>query len=808
MPLFYSKNIVARVPEPPNCIHPSLKDDEWHKKWAYYIYGIGADIANDISTKNSVLRSYANGKQDTQQYKTILDDELETTENVPDEIYSRNQQQIRQDRTGLTHINYAQVFNPMPIYIQTILGLFEDSNYSLRCYAENEYSNNDRDVLKYRKQLLKDFPDALQKIGSDEFVPKNQIELDMLIKLGGFKLPYEVACEKLFDMTEELSDSPQVRRKILKDLIEIRRAAAYAELENGSIRYKYVDVDNTLIEYSSESGYENSRYWAVYQEMTIQDLREETGWDEVVIREIANSVVQLFDNKTFQKQNPEDIRYYDSYRIPVLRNYFRSTDTNYFDERVNKAGEFIRKEILWQTTQPEMRNSGGTKTVKEDIQRIYKNTWIIGTEKVFGCGIYANEAFDYKNNRPLPPLIMYQMPVETSIVENSIPALDQIAITYYKFQNNIAMAAPAGMAYDLNLLENTSFDGKDWSPLDLIDMRTKTGSFVYRSTPTGGAFQGGEGGGNLPIATQSEAMYAINEATASFNMWFKNLSVLTGLDQYTLLSKTPSSDTTATAINASAASTSATLRPILEGWSSIHRKLFYTVIYLVQGHILDDDIAYERYSNKIGKELMGTLKVACEKEPLVIGIKSVQSPSSEMKQEIIGAARAAMQPKDGVSALSMGEYLFIINELMNNSGIEHARLILSHREQVAEETRLKNSQDNIKLQQQGNAQLKQIEQQTEIMKMGLQALNDFNKAKWQAYFKAELENQGVANAIMQSTYDKTIEAMINGQIPPPQQQAPQQAMAQQPQQMGQEQMQGQQPQQDVGQQSMEQSMAQ
>ena len=110
---------------------------------------------------------------------------------------------------------------------------------------------------------------------------------------------------------------------------------------------------------------------------------------------------------------------------------------------------------------------------------------------------------------------------------------------------------------------------------------------------------------------------------------------------------------------------------------------------MLQGYILDDDMAYNRYASVVGKEYMTSLKIAAEREPLVLGIKAVQSPNAEIKQEILNSARIAMQPKDGISALSMGEYLYIVNELLNNSGIEHARLIISSREQEAEEKRIR-----------------------------------------------------------------------------------------------------------------------
>lgn len=762
--IYRSKAIAGKTPQPPTILHPSLKNDAWFLQWNKYIYSTNIEVQDELSTKHTLLRAYADGKQPIEQYRTLLDDELQTDSPIPNEEYNRNQKTVNNDRTGLTHIDYTKVFNPMPIFRQMILGGLEQSNYKLRCYCENELANNQREELKFRKILLKEFPEVAQKIGTEEFIPKNQIELDMLSKIGGFKLPYEIASEKLYDITEELSETPQVRRKVLLDLIDIGRAAALVKKTAGTIRHEYINVDNVIVEYSNDNGFNNSRYWAYFEDMTITDLREETGWSENIIRQIADSVQNLDVNRAYEARSIDDVRYYDSYRVQVMKSIIYSVDTNYYDERISKnTGEFVRIESMYDYQPPKI-HKGNTKTVKEDTPRLYESTWICGTDYVFGCKPYANASFDVKNKRPLPPIIIYKLPTESSIVENAIPALDQIALGYYKFQNAMAVASPQGTAYDLTLLENINFDGKDWSPLDLIDIRTKTGNFIYKSKTTGMP-NGDNQQGNLPISMNSEAIAAINEAEAHFGLWFRNLSMLTGLDQFTMLMKTPTGETSATAINQGAATTSSTLRPILDGWEYIHKKLFYTTLYKIQACVLEDEQFFERYSNMIGKELMITLKVAAEKEPLEYGIKVVQSPSAEIKNEILNAARVAMQPKDGISALSMGEYLFIVNELLNDSGIEHARMIISFREKEAEEKRIKVSQENIKLQAEGNKELELIKQKTMIMEMGLKAANDFSKAKWDNYFKALAENNAAANQIYTSALDAAIQGMLQGQLP-------------------------------------------
>lgn len=752
------------TPEPKSILHKTQKDDKYYLEHDKYIYTDSSDVYNDISRKIEVLRSYASGKQDTSQYKTHLDDELKEDEMMPNSVYKRDEV-LKQKRSGLSHINYEQVFNPMPVYIQKILGILEDSDYNLRCYAENENSNNERLTLRFRKQLLMDFPDVAEKLGTNEFVPKNMMELDAIETVGGFKLTHEVTCEKINAITSELSDEPQVARKVKKDLLEIGKAAVIPYYDNGFVKYRYIDYNNILIEYSTERGYENSRYWAYYEEMTIQELRQETGWDEQLIKRIADEAQKLYNNRLYKKENPDDISYYNSYRIPVIRNFWRSIETAKIQEKINKNGEFKRRDISFEKSEPV--TTINRKVIKEDIPVIDQSSWIIGTDYTFSNGRFANTAFDFKDKRPLPPLIVYQMPIERSIVENSLEALDQIALIYYKFQNNMAIASPTTTFYDLKLLNNINFDGKDWSALDLVDLQIKTGKMFYEGTAAGMPNEQSTGG-NKPFQLPSEAMAAINEAQAGFKMWFDNLSILTGLDQYTLFSKTPSSDTTATAINQGAASTSATLRPIIDGWTHIHKRLFYSTIYMIQGRILDDEECYERYSNMIGKEYMASLKAVVEKEPLMLGIKVIKNPNNEMKQMVLKAAEAAMQMQDGIAALTYGEYLYIVNELLNDSGINHARVIIMDREQKAQDKRQKASEAKIKLQSEGNMKLEEEKRKTMIIESGLKMKENYEKEKAKAFFAAELAEKTSANKILEMTTDKTIDAMLQGQILPPQ----------------------------------------
>jgi hypothetical protein len=189
---------------------------------------------------------------------------------------------------------------------------------------------------------------------------------------------------------------------------------------------------------------------------------------------------------------------------------------------------------------------------------------------------------------------------------------------------------------------------------------------------------------------------------------------------------------------------------------------------MIQGRIIDDQDCDDRYSEMIGKEYMATLKAAIEKEPLMLGIKVLKLPDQALKQKIEAAAAGALQMKDGVAAITMSDYLYILNELMNGTGIEHARMIIADREQKAEKTRQDNKLAAQKQQTDGNLALEQAKQKTMIMEYGLKMKENDEKEKSKAVYAMKVAENTSSNDILKMTADKTIDAMLQGIILPPQ----------------------------------------
>ena len=68
--------------------HDVEKTEEWHLNWAKYIYGQHQRGNNGILSPEKILlyRSYAEGKQDVEQYKSILLNNQNDTQTVPSAI--------------------------------------------------------------------------------------------------------------------------------------------------------------------------------------------------------------------------------------------------------------------------------------------------------------------------------------------------------------------------------------------------------------------------------------------------------------------------------------------------------------------------------------------------------------------------------------------------------------------------------------------------------------------------------------------------------------------------------------------------
>jgi len=707
--------------EPRHDIDPNVKQNnpKYSKEFCEYIYSqYKTNITGFTSSdreKNRILRSYADGNQDTNIYMDILLGDEE--ENSP-------------ERKGWMDVDFKSIFSPAPKYMRKLEGYFLQRGHNISVTALDERAGAEREYKKFKKQFQRKYKQQLDSLNEvigvkeEEYIPASDEELEIYSRMGGFKLPYEIAIEKITKQTFNISKWDNVKRKLIHDLVTLNKCACmdYVCDVTGMIKTKYLDPNELIIEYSNSEDYENSRYAGYITYETVSYLRKTTNIEEDELRKLVGINKGLYGNAdTFNLNIREDDTYdYDYFRIPVLCAFWKSVDTKYETKKGNKTiyepyGDGGYKK-------PKMYNNEKRVTTSTSIETIYNAKWIIGTSHVWDYGI----AYDIprKNIKQAKlPIHAYKIP-GISIIEGIIPLLDQMQLSYIRMQNSIAKSPPKGIAIEFGSIENIDIGSGKMRPYDMIKMYTQSGNMVYKLSSNDKPWlpQNSPSQSSPITELQGGLGTAITDAIQSMEFCHREISRIAGLDMISAVAQTPGADTPVGTTELAMASTVDTLRPIYKGLLAIKESTAENIVWRSQIICSKVSVEDNPYKDVVNKALLSALKEAGAKRPMQYGIEILAEPTELMKQEIYKATNVAMQAgKNGVPLISMGDYLFIIEQMESGAGMTYARAFLTYREAIAKEEQQKNAENAIRIQAEETRKSNEFNAQIEQEKLKMEA---------------------------------------------------------------------------------------
>ena len=328
-------------PRPSHDIPVDEKNSVWIRKNIEYTYGQYLTGQTGITIEDAdhikVLRKYAEGRQPTEQYRKRWLNEIKDKK-----VNSYN------------HIDFENFYSPMPKYIDKLLGLFiaQDHNTIATCTAE--FSKEHKTTEKAKKSAMIKLRGLREKLniiaGTDPnqdpmlnpqngFALRDLEELEILMASGSEKLPYELAAEKIIDITKKVSNYKHLKREAVRDLA--CGYIAFREDEDGEkIIWKNVDITDVIIEYSKDTHFSNARYAGIQEWWSIGELRTK-GFKEEDLKKYASKYHEFNmdrmnvgnENRAFQFYNvyytESNSWGYDEYMLPVLYGEFKSDDVEY-----------------------------------------------------------------------------------------------------------------------------------------------------------------------------------------------------------------------------------------------------------------------------------------------------------------------------------------------------------------------------------------------------------------------------------------------------------------------------------------------
>jgi len=722
----------------PNKKQKSKKYSLEYSRFIYsqYIKNSSA-ITSDMADNFIRNRSYARGEQDTEQYRNWIVGKKDDDHKIPSTIdrTDNNYANIDIDDLGLENINFDDVFSPLPKYIEIIIGIMRSQEHDIIVNAEDENSGTLKEELKFSSYIRSQLKPLIIRFNTvfnipdtneEAVLPASLEELELFDNIGAFKLPYEIAMEKLIGHTFSLSHfEGDIKDDVIKDLLVDGYTCVVTSQDptSGKFKPEHKDTVDIILENSNKYDFSDSTWGGYIEYYTINKLRAETGWTEKQVSELAEKYVGQFGNpKDFDDSLSNGQYGYDDYKIPVLHSFWKTIDTEYYSERQTGTGP---KQIYepWRNNgrKPPKTNRKSRKYDKVNIRRLYHAKWVIGSEKVFDYGIVTNTPYNFGTNDVEFPIRLVRIKGKPKI-ESMIPIEDQIYLTFVKTQNAIAKAAPPGLAIEWGAIENIQYGNKKLKPKDSITLYTNTGNMVYKLDVSTLPGRQGTNRVGKPIEELRGGLgTAIADGIQGIEFLYRQLDVITGIDGITSVTQQPNRDTGKAVTEMAVAATSNTLKGLYNNYIRIKEQTARVVAWQIQAMLTGYDISEIEecpYFKSLGRSNLSAIMTAGDYPPVVYGF-SIEARATELEKErILEAAKVGLQSgKNGIPAITYSEYSFILRFLNSGKSIKYLELWMAKKEQERTQKEQKVAEQNIKIQAEEQRKTKQQDVQFKVMEI-------------------------------------------------------------------------------------------
>jgi hypothetical protein len=629
-----------------------------------------------------------------------------------------------------------------PKVMDAFHGMFDDVEFDIFVDAIDSNSRDKEEHekwLKYVQGINEQWQAQFKQragIPIDEQVelPKSLEELEMMAANDGFKLNISKAMEKLTRASLDGSHWEDViKKKVLTDAFEIGYLSSrdYYDNETGRYKAKYIDPARLVIQYSEEHDYSDYEYAGYFSAQPISWLKKkrpdipETKW-----REMAASYAGWYGNGAEVTLNwdmtsridPAGDGYpWDNFKVCVFEAEWMDTDIKKNLRYKSVYGrETIRELDFAEEVKPlskkQIDKGADQKEEKIFIRRYYQCSWIVGTEVAFDCGP-INMLPRPNLTRPVGTFHVEQMP-QGGIIERLVPFLDQLMITWLKYQNSVAMMIENGYAVNVGMLMNISDGkGKKWPMLELLKMMRQTGILPYMLSLSGNY----QGGNPTPISPIGGGMgERVRETAETFSMIFTMIENITGLNPVALgTNPDPNAPvgTTQMALNA----TNNTLRPFITALFEVKQSLAESLMRRIQIGIRANEDVRKVYAGLIGDTDVEMLRQA-EKLGAEYGLVVRQRPSGEYKQELSRYIETALAAsRDGGNSLELPDAMLIKEKMWRGENLTAIRQEVTYHIKKAKKEYEQKQQQLVQQQQDGMMQQEQMKIQSEQAKAQMDA---------------------------------------------------------------------------------------
>jgi len=347
------------------------------------------------------------------------------------------------------------------------------------------------------------------------------------------------------------------------------------------------------------------------------------------------------------------------------------------------------------------------------------------------------------------------------LTEQLIPIADDLAIAWYRWQDDRNTLQRSGYSIDVGMMDNINEGGEDWNFLEVLKFWRDTRYLLHQQSLSGKY----EGGGITPIyPIQSMVKDALEEFIFTWDAAIKRIVDITGINEV-MLGGTVSPGAQVGTTQLSVQGAVHVLKPIIKNIGRMKKELAETAIRRLQlAFKTRKDIA-DGYADVIGEADVELLRMA-EKDAVQYGLHFEDKPSEEMKQNIINAANAALNARrEGMPGITISQFTYIAQQLSAGGNIKELSALLDYLQHKSEIQIQANKEASIQLQNQGLAQIEQQKQQADVQakQMETQGKLAVVRAQTEGDLRKIREEKGIGQPNSVSTPSSP---PGNGNVPP------------------------------------------
>jgi len=697
-----------------------------------------------------LVRSYGKGSQPSSIYKSYYQGRTSSDNDSTSLTYQRNEK----TREGFENITMRPI-SPLPRIKTIIKGYLDQVGQDVFVDAIDPLSNDQKENMKWRMFAIAQNYEFISeyhlKAGIPmeqlEYLPASMTELNLYEAMGGFKLNFARAMEKLIRHTEEISELEDFLKDAwIDDAADLGLIAARVVYDHKirKYRYRYMDPKFLAMQYVKNNEYDRSEWGGYVEKYTISEMKQiMPDKPEDYFKGIAYRYRGRYGNKgenydneqwdNFSKRMNDGGSYnYDDFVIEVFEAEWIDYECErhlIYDSAKGRKSTLKLSETSEIKELSESKQKRGVKQqdLRTKMRKLRGAKWIVGTDQVFDYGLVNMQ------DRPRQTEVMHSFRLyclrDLPLTEQLIPIADDMAIAWYRWQDDRASLPRASYSIDISMMENIDSGGKDFDFVSILKGWRETRHLLHQQSMSGKY----EGGTTTPVQPiPSMVAEALQEFVMTWEAALKRIEDVTGLN-LVMLGATAAQGSQVATTQMSAASAVHVLKPIIKVMGRMKNNLAETTMRRLQlAFKARPDIA-EAYTDVVGAGDVQLLKQA-EKDAVQYGLSFENRPSEEAKNNIMQAAMASLQARrDGKPGIDISQFLYITQQLESGGNLKELGALLDFLMIRSEQEIEKSKQQAIQQQNQGMAQLEQQKAQS-----GAQAQNMEQQGKIQ-----EIDRKGM-----------------------------------------------------------------